>query len=94
MFGCQLWTHIPKKLRQVLEEKPEERILIICLERNQYRIYLINGKIVVVSRHVKFFEDQFPARDWSIEDEDGTIVQQQPTSTTATGSNSNQTSGI
>lgn len=56
-------------------------------------IYLINRKIVVVSRHVTFFEDQFPARDWQIEDEDGTIVLQQPTSTTATGSNSNPISG-
>ena len=89
-----MWTHISEKLRRKLDDKPKEVMLIGCLERNKHKIYLINRKIVVVSRHVTFFEDQFRARDWPIEDEDGTIVRQPPISTTATGSNSNQTSGI
>lgn len=43
---------LSRKLHRKLDDKAEEGILFGFLERNQYKVYRIERKTVVVSRHV------------------------------------------
>ena len=69
VFGCLAWTHVPDQFRSKLSGKFEKGILIGCLKRNQYKMWLIIRKIAIITRHARIYEDQLPARMWT--DDDG-----------------------
>lgn len=60
---------MPDKLRSKLGDKAEDGIIVGCLKRNQYKIWLIQRKIAIITRHFRIYEDQFPARTWSNDDD-------------------------
>ena len=69
VFRCLAWTHVPDQIRNKHSLKAEKGILIGCLKRNQYMVWLIIRNIVIITRHVRIYEDQFPARMWMNDNE-------------------------
>lgn len=60
VFGCSATVHIPKEKRKKLDAKSEEGILIGCLDRMRYKVWLPSTRDAVIARHVRIREDRFP----------------------------------
>jgi hypothetical protein len=59
-FGCIEYTHIPSKLRKKLDDKSEKCIFTGYSETSKaYRLYNPITKKLILSRDVKFLENQF-----------------------------------
>lgn len=62
-FGCQATVHIEKGLREKLDPKVKLCILLGNLGSGLYCLYDIGEEQIIKSRHVKFNENLFPARN-------------------------------
>ena len=60
VFGCLAWYHLPKEKRTKLDAKSIKGIIIGYLQNKQYKVWLPERSIAVVSRDVTIVEDQFP----------------------------------
>jgi hypothetical protein len=59
-FRCITYTHIPSELRKKLDDRSEKCIFTGCSETSKaYRIYNLITKKLILSRDVKFLENQF-----------------------------------
>jgi hypothetical protein len=59
-FGCIAYTHIPSELRKKLDNKSEKCIFTGYSETSKaYRLYNPISKKLILSRDVKFLENQF-----------------------------------
>jgi hypothetical protein len=59
-FGCIAYAHIPSELRKKLDDKSEKCIFIGYSETcKAYRLYNPITKKLILSRDVKFLENQF-----------------------------------
>ena len=59
-FGCIAYTHIPSELRKKLDDRSEKCIFIGYSETSKaYKIYNPIPKKLILSRDVKFLENQF-----------------------------------
>lgn len=62
-FGCRAWATKPGSLRKKLDGKAIPLIFIgYEIGRKAYRLLDLETKSVIISRDVKFIEDEFPAR--------------------------------
>jgi len=64
IFGCRVWTRVQDKKRKKLEPKAKPGILMRSLSYGKYRIWLESEKKVVISRHCRIVETEFPALKW------------------------------
>lgn len=62
VFGCSATVYIAKEVRDKLDYKSEEGILLDCLPRLVYKVWLPSRKTAVLARHVRFRELRFPGR--------------------------------
>jgi hypothetical protein len=59
-FGCIAYTHIPSELRKKLDDRSEKCIFTGYNETSKaYRLYNPISKKLILSRDVKFLENQF-----------------------------------
>lgn len=52
--------------RRKLDPKARKRILMRVISYGKYRVYLESEKRFTTSRHARIFENEFPARSWSV----------------------------
>ena len=64
-LGCLAWAHVSDNIRNKLSGKAEKSILIRCVKRTHYKVWLIIRKIAIIIRHIRIYEDPFPARMWT-----------------------------
>lgn len=55
-------VHIPEEIRKKLDDKGEEEIILGCLDRNEYKVWVPKRNLAVISGNVRMFDGQFPAR--------------------------------
>ena len=65
VFGCEAWIHVPKQQRRKLDLKARRGIVLRSFPNGNYRVWDIERKRAVVTRHVIVNELKFPAREWS-----------------------------
>ena len=66
IFGCVTYTHVPDELRKKLDIKGEKCIFVgYSDESKAYKLYNPSTKKVIISRDVKFIEEE--AWDGSLE---------------------------
>jgi hypothetical protein len=59
-FGCIAFTHIPSELRKKLDDRSEKCIFVCYSETSKaYRLYNLISKKLILSKDVKFLENQF-----------------------------------
>ena len=59
VFRCVAYAHVPKEQRQKLDDKGVRCIFTGCnLESKAYRLYDPINKKIIISRDVKFLENQ------------------------------------
>ena len=59
-FGCLAMSHIPEKKRKKIDPKSKSCIHFRALQHGNYKLYDPRKGTTFVSRHVKFFEGEFP----------------------------------
>jgi hypothetical protein len=59
IFGCISFTHIPSELRKKLDDRSEKCIFVGYNETSKsYKLYILISKKLILSRDVKFIENQ------------------------------------
>ena len=63
-FGCACMIRIPSDVRQKLDSKAQQGIIICHLSFGKYRVCIPSLDKFTIARHCQIDERKFPARDW------------------------------
>lgn len=64
VFGCIEFAHIPKNIREELDDTSRKGVVIACYENSLYKIWCPTKKEPFLSRHVTILEKQFAPAEW------------------------------
>lgn len=65
IFGCEVWIHDASQNKKKVDTRSKRRILLRCMPQLNYSVWNIEERRVVHSRHVRFNDHVFPAREWT-----------------------------
>ena len=65
VFGSLVWTRVADKKRRKLDPKAKRGVLLGSVSYGKYRVWLEKEAKVIVSRHCRVVETEFPALTWA-----------------------------